>query len=68
MKIAQAEMEARAETRRERYLAILDGWKSYGKGTTTCQTETSSCPEEMDATRLVYPEETEAAVERAGTH
>jgi hypothetical protein len=34
------------------------------RGPTTCHSETTSCPEEMDATRLVNPEETEAAVER----
>jgi hypothetical protein len=30
-----AEMEARAEVRHERFLAFLDGWTSYGEGTTT---------------------------------
>jgi hypothetical protein len=78
-KVAQAEMEARGEARQEkmkaditakiesgheRFLAFLDGLTSYGKGTTTCRTETTSCPGEMVATRLeANPEETEAAVE-----
>jgi hypothetical protein len=63
MKAAYVEMEARAEARHERFLARLDGLTSYGKGTTTWQTTSSS--EEMDATRLVATlEETEAAVER----
>jgi hypothetical protein len=57
--------DAEAKVRHERFLAILDGWKSYGKGTPTCQTETTSCPGEMDATALeADPEATEAAVER----
>jgi hypothetical protein len=60
----KADIIAKIEAGHERFLAILDGWTSYGKGTTTCQTETMSCPEEMDATRLVNPEATEAAVER----
>jgi hypothetical protein len=56
-------MESRPEARHEWFLAFLDGLTSYGEGTTTCQTETTLCPGEMDATRLVNPEETEAAVE-----
>jgi hypothetical protein len=70
------EMEARAEASQEkadadtkarhvRFLAFLDRLSHYGKGTTTCQTETTSCPGEMEATNLeATPEETEAAVER----
>jgi hypothetical protein len=47
------------------FLARLDGLTSYGEGTTICQTETTSCSEEMDATTLAAnPEETEAVVER----
>jgi hypothetical protein len=58
-------MEARAEARHERFLARLDGLTSYGEGTTTCQTETTSSSEEMEATNLeATPEETEAPVER----
>jgi hypothetical protein len=59
IKAAYAEMEARAVTRHERFLASLDGLTSYGEGTTTYQTETTSCPGEMkdaikmEATRLV---------------
>jgi hypothetical protein len=80
MKAAQAEMEARGEARQEkmktdinakieagheRFLATLDGLTSYGKGTTTCQTEMTSCPEEMEATNLeATPGTAEAAVER----
>jgi hypothetical protein len=57
MKAAYAEMEAQAEVRHERFLARLDGWTSYGEGTTTWQTTQYS--EELKAT----PEATEAAVE-----
>jgi hypothetical protein len=65
IKAAYAEMEARAEARHERFLARLDGLISYGEGTTTCQTETTSSSEEMEATNLkATPEETEAPVER----
>jgi hypothetical protein len=61
-------MEARAEAHHERFLAFLDGWTSYGKGTTTCQTEmTSSSGEMKGATKMeINPEETEATVERQG--
>jgi hypothetical protein len=46
-------------------LARLDGLTSYGKGSKTCQTETTSCWEEIEATNLeATPDETEAAVER----
>jgi hypothetical protein len=59
-----SEMETRAEAHHERFLAFLDRLTSYGKGTTTCQTEKMSCSEEMKATNLeATPEETEAAVE-----
>jgi hypothetical protein len=65
MKASYAEMEARAEARHERFLASLDGLTSYGEGTTTCQTETTSCPREMkDSIKMeINPEETWAAVE-----
>jgi hypothetical protein len=65
-KAAYAEMETRAEARHERFLAFLDGWTSYGKGTTTCQTETTSSSGEMKgATKMeINPEETESALER----
>jgi hypothetical protein len=64
-KAAYAEMEARAVARHEIFLASLDGLTSYGEGTTTCQTETTSCPEEMkDAIKMEFnPEETQAVVE-----
>jgi hypothetical protein len=52
MKAAYAEMEARAEALHERFLARLDGLTPYGKGSTTFQTETTSCSGEMDATTL----------------
>jgi hypothetical protein len=46
-------------------MTTLDGLTSYGKGTTTSQTETTSCPGEMEVTNLeATPEETEFAVER----
>jgi polyphosphate kinase 2 (PPK2 family) len=65
IKARQEMADDEAKVRHERSLAILDGWKSYGKGTPTCQTETTSCPGEMDATTLeATPEETEAPVER----
>jgi hypothetical protein len=50
----------------ERFLATLNELKSYEKGTSTGQTETTSCPEEMkDAIILKATlEATEAAVER----
>jgi hypothetical protein len=65
MKSTYAEIEARAEARHERFLARLDELTPYGEGTTTCQIETTSCSEEMDATTLeANPEATEAAVER----
>jgi hypothetical protein len=65
IKAAYAEMEAWAEARNERFLARLDGLTSYGEGTMTCQTETTSSSEEMEATNLEStPEATEAAVER----
>jgi hypothetical protein len=61
----KADIIAKIEAGHERFLAIPDEWKSYGKGTTTCQADTTSCPEEMDATRLEATlEATEAAVER----
>jgi hypothetical protein len=65
IKAAYAEIEARAEARHERFLARLDGLAPYGEGTTTCQTETTSCPREMkDAIKMeINPEETQAAVE-----
>jgi hypothetical protein len=53
--------------------ALLEGSKSFGTRATICrvppmacpeETETASCPEEMDATRLVNPGAAEAAVER----
>jgi hypothetical protein len=67
MKASQAEMEARAEDRHERFLAFLDELKSYGEGTTTCQTETTSCSEEMEATNLeATPEETRGPSGTAG--
>jgi hypothetical protein len=63
IKAAYAEMEARAEA--ERFLVSLDGLTSYGEGTTTCQTDTTSSSEEMEATKLeATPEETEDTVER----
>jgi membrane protein involved in colicin uptake len=64
-KARQEKADADAEARHERFLAILDGWKSYGKGTTTCQIETTSCPEEMkDTIKMeINPEDTQAAVE-----
>jgi hypothetical protein len=55
--------------------ALLEGSQSFGTRTTICrippvacpeETETTSCPEEMDARRLVNQEETEAALERQG--
>jgi hypothetical protein len=80
MKAAQAEMEARGEARQvemnadliaeievgqREILSLFRGSRTYGKGMTTCQTETTSCSEEMEATNLeATPEETEAAVER----
>jgi hypothetical protein len=65
IKAACADMEARAVAHRERFFASPDGLTFYGEGKTTCQTETTSCPGEMDATRLESTlEETEAAVER----
>jgi hypothetical protein len=68
LKAAQAEMKAdiiaKIEAGQKEILALFRGSRTYGKGTTTCQTETS-CSEEMEATNLeVTPEETEAAVER----
>jgi hypothetical protein len=61
----QEKRNAEATVRHERFLAILDGWKSYRKGTPTCQTEKTTCSEEMDATTLeANPVETVAAVER----
>jgi hypothetical protein len=76
---ANAELKAAVHSMRsdiERSLhqqmgALLEGFRSFGTRTTicrvppaTCQTETS-CPEEMEATRLESTlEETEAAVER----
>jgi hypothetical protein len=57
--------EARAEARHERFLAFLDGLTFYGEGTTTCQTETTSSSEVMQATNLeATPEEIEAPVKR----
>jgi hypothetical protein len=44
----QEKEDAEAKARHERFLAFLDGLTSRGKGTTTCQTETTSCPEEME--------------------
>jgi hypothetical protein len=62
---ATAEMEARAVARHERSLVRLDGLISYGKRTTTCQTETTSRSEEMEATNLdATLEAAESAVER----
>jgi hypothetical protein len=63
---ARQEMRnAEAKVRHERFLARLDGLTSYGEGTATCQTETTSSSEEMEATNLeATPEATEAAVER----
>jgi hypothetical protein len=65
IKAAYAETEARAEACHERFLARLDGLTSHGKGTTTCQTETTSSPEEMkDAIKMeINPEETQTAVQ-----
>jgi hypothetical protein len=63
LKAAYAEMEARAEARHERFLAFIEGSKSYRKRTRTCQTEKTSCAEEMDATRLVNPGAAEGALE-----
>jgi hypothetical protein len=46
-------------------LAFRDGLTSYGKGTTTCLTETASSSEKMEATNWeATPEATEATVER----
>jgi hypothetical protein len=61
----KADIIANIEARHERFLTIPDGCTSHGKGTTTCQTETMFCPEEMkDTIRTeATPEETEAAVE-----
>jgi hypothetical protein len=53
--------------------ALLEGSRSFGTRTTICrvppvacpeETETTSCPEEMDATRLVNLGAAEAAMER----
>jgi hypothetical protein len=65
LKASPEEADAETKARHERFFAILDGLKSYGKETTTCQTETTSCPEEMRyATRLEATlEEIQAAVE-----
>jgi hypothetical protein len=59
---AHAEAAARQEKMNaELKAAILTSFR----GSTPRQTETTSCPKEMDATRLEYTlEETEAAVER----
>jgi hypothetical protein len=66
-KAAYAEMEAQEEARHERFLAGRDGFKSHGKGTMTCQTETTSCSEEMEATNLeTTPEETRGPSGTAG--
>jgi hypothetical protein len=59
----KADIIANIKASREEFLAILDRWESYEKGTTTCQTEMTSCLEEMDATRLVNPGAAGAAVE-----
>jgi hypothetical protein len=65
IKTRQEKADAEAKARHERFLAILDRWKSYGKGMTTCQTETTSCPEEMkDAIEMeINPGGTQATVE-----
>jgi hypothetical protein len=68
MKAYQAELKAdviaRIEAGQKEILALFRGSKTYGKGTTTCQRETTSCPEEMEATNLeATPDETVAAVE-----
>jgi hypothetical protein len=69
IKVAYAEMEARAEARHERFLARLDELTFYGEGTTTCQREAMTCSEEMEATNLdATPEATEAAVEWQELH
>jgi hypothetical protein len=44
----QGKADAEARARHERFLAILDGRKSYGKATTTCHTETTLCPGENE--------------------
>jgi membrane protein involved in colicin uptake len=66
IKAAYAKMEAGAEARHERFLVFLDGWTSYGKGTTTYRSETTSSSGEMKgATKMeINPDETEAPVER----
>jgi hypothetical protein len=61
----QGKRNAEAKAHHERFLVRLDGLTSYGEGTTTCQTGTTQCSEEMEATNLeATPEETEAPVER----
>jgi hypothetical protein len=59
-----ADIIAKIEASQKEILALFRGSRTYGKGTTTCQTEMTSCPEEMDATRLVNPQEREPAVEQ----
>jgi hypothetical protein len=61
MKAVHAEMKsdiiAKIEACQKEILASF-------RGSTTCRTETTSCPGEMDATKTeATPEETEAAVE-----
>jgi hypothetical protein len=64
IKAAYAKMEARADARHVRFLASLDRLTSYGKGTTTYQTETTRPREMKDAIKMeINPEETETSVE-----
>jgi hypothetical protein len=53
IKARQEKADAEAKACHERFLAFLDGLTSHGKATTTCETETTS-----------NPDETKAAVER----
>jgi hypothetical protein len=68
LKAAYAEMEARAEARQEKADARAEARQTemlaLFRGSTTCHTETISCPEEMkDAIKMeINPEETQAAV------
>jgi predicted NBD/HSP70 family sugar kinase len=65
MKASYAEMEARAENRHERFIATLDGSKTYGKGTTTCQIETTSSSEKMKANQAEMEAKAAARQEEA---
>jgi hypothetical protein len=80
MKAAQAEMEAREEARQEKMKADINASIGASqekriaelkaailtsfRGSTTCQTESTSCPEEInDAIKIeINPEKTQDAV------